>query len=394
MVRGSIIIPIIFISLAGKAEAATFYMIDRDSGTLFTSHNKAIFTQLKPISLRSSSSNKLSFDSSYDNQVTDYIINTKNISNDARFSGNTVSSFPIIGANIVATYHNKNRVSLRPDFIQLVSIKKPLNIANLPSLAPIANHHQLTFDNNEKKPFGFQSGVNFSFPDFSERLTKFATQSISTGAFINPKRSSSFGKDNFNWVSRKPSQLTFIPKVFNPKPHEVFSLEEIHDFNGTMVTGAEVDSRFDNTMKNNQQIIAGLSLINTLNTADPETSTDTVSINWSTFTSKGTVFEESSTSANLFAKFVADTVTPSTISDSSKSLVAPLDFPTRSTIGIQILGFSNSSQFGFMKGDYFSESNQIKPVPEPTSTLPSLIGLLLACYSSLKKRVINPLQVK
>ncbi|MBD2338888.1 hypothetical protein H6G64_18095 [Calothrix sp. FACHB-156] len=394
MVRGSIIIPIIFISLSGKAEAATFYMIDRDSGTLFTSHNKAIVTQLKPISLRYSSSNNLSFDSSYDNQVNDYIINTKNISKDASISGNPVRSFPVIGANIVATYHNKTRVSLRPDFIQIVSIKKPLNSAKPPYLEPVANHHKLTFNNNDKKPFGFQSGANFSFPDFSERLTKFATPSISTGAFINPKRSSSFGKNNFNWVSRKPSKLTFIPKAFNPKPDKVFSLEKIHDFNETIVTGAEVDSRLDNTMKNNQQIIAGLSLINTLKIADPETSTDTGSINLSSFTSKVTVLEESSTSANLFAKFVADTVTPSTISDASKSLVAPLDFPKISTIGIQILGLSNSSQFGFMKSDYFSESNQIKSVPEPTSTLPSLIGLLLACYSSLKKRGINTLQVK
>ncbi|QIR35430.1 hypothetical protein HCG51_00810 [Tolypothrix sp. PCC 7910] len=392
MVRQLIIIPIIFISLTGKAEAATFYMIDRDSRTLSNSPNKAIVTQQKAISLRSVSSNNLSFDSSYDNQFSDYIINSKNISKDASISGNYVSSLPIVGANIVATYHNKTIPNLRPDFIH--TIKKPLNSAKLPSLAPVVNHRQITFDNPEKEAFRFQPGANFSFPYFSKRLTKVANQSISTGAFINPKRSSSISKNNFTWVSKQPSQFTFIPKVFNPKPDEVFSLAEIKDLNGTIVTEAEVDSKLDNIMKNNQQIIAGLSLINTLNPADPETNTDNVSINLGIFTSKDTVLEESSTSANLLAKFVADTVTPSTILDSSKSLVAPLDFPTISTMGIQILGFSNSSQFGFMKGDYFSESNKIKPVPEPTSTLPSLIGLLLACYSSLKKRVTNPLQVK
>ena len=75
----------------------------------------------------------------------------------------------------------------------------------------------------------------------------------------------------------------------------------------------------------NQQLLANLLLINTLNTSDPVASADSVSFTSGGFTSAFNVFESASASADLYARFVSGSVIPSSVAgNSGKSLDSPL----------------------------------------------------------------------
>jgi hypothetical protein len=182
---------------------------------------------------------------------------------------------------------------------------------------------------------------------------------------------SGVGTSSFAWGVGQPSQLSFAPKSFNPKPNEVFSIGTFDYFNGTIFGGTEANSidlllafTFDNAIENNQHLSANLSLINTLNTFDPIASADSVSFTSGGFTSAFNVFEGASASADLYAKFVSGSVIPSSVpGNSGKSLVSPLGFPYISTLGIEVLGFGDASDFGFIEGDDFSGGNSPNPVP-------------------------------
>ena len=146
---------------------------------------------------------------------------------------------------------------------------------------------------------------------------------------------------------------------------------------------------FDNAIENNQQLSAGLSLINTLNTSDPVASADSVSFTSGGFTSAFNVFEGASASADLFAKFVSGAVTPSSVSgNSGKSLASPLVFPDISVLGIDLLGFGDASDFGFIVGDDFSGGNPPNPVPEPSSVILFATGFawLLLAHKKMRNR--------
>jgi hypothetical protein len=451
MLKKLLIAPILLISFVGEAHAANLTITDNNSTTRFISPDGATVTELKPISLLSSAS----FNGG---QFQGYTVKTRSGNGDqitvstydAGSPGTDTNGLPIVGGNIVANYRNNTAPIGTPHFVQFVSTNQPLNGATPPYIDPVPNDDNLPFYWTETERPSFQSGVNLLFKDFSKRSTedlfgtpskldsikweadlfyvnwdggteitvedginwgwetKSATKGTSTGSFVNPSPLtavvSGVGTNNFAWGIGQPSssRLSFTPKLFNPKPNEVFSIGKIDYFNGTIATrtGASsvnllLDFTFDNAMENNQQLSAGLSLINTPNTSDPLASADFVSFTSGGFTSAFNVLEGSSASAELFARFVSGTVIPSTkAGKSGKSLASPLDFPPISMLGIEILGFGNASEGGFIEGDDFSGGNLPKAVPEPSSTLSSMIGLLMAFSWKFKNRRAKTIQIE
>ncbi len=453
--KSTLIAPTLLISFMGGAHAVTLTITDSNSVTRFISPDGATVTELKPISLLSSSSfNTSSFNSSYGGQFSGYTVNTGGSSGDqitvstydAGSPGAAANGLPIVGGNIVATYQNNAIPIGTPHFVQFVDTNQPLGGATPPYLDPAPNDDNLPLYWTETERPMFQSGSNLSFRDYSRRTTddlfgtspaldsitweadlfyvqwdggteitvegginwgwetQSATKGTSAPSFVNPAPStavvSGVGTSTFVWGTGQPSQsqLSFTSKPFNPKPNEVFAIGTLDYFNGTIASGTGANSvdllldfTFDNAMENNQQLSAGLSLINTPNTSDPVASADFVSFSSGGFTSAFNVLEGASASADLFARFVSGAVTPSAVPGSSgKSLASPLDFPAISGLGIEILGFGNPSENGFIEGDDFSGGNLPKAVPEPSSMWSNITVLLLMALSwKFGKRGVN-----
>ncbi|NEP13183.1 MAG: PEP-CTERM sorting domain-containing protein [Symploca sp. SIO2C1] len=449
ILKAALIAPTLLIGFVGGAQALTLTNTDNNSVTRFISPDGATVTELKPISLLSPSSfNTSSFNSSYGGQFGGYTINT-GVSNgdqitvstyDAGSPGAAANGLPVVGGQIVATYQNNILPIGTPHFVQFVNTNQPLGNATPPYLDPAPNDDNLPFYWTETERPTYQSGTNLSFFDFSKRTSddlfgtspkldsitweadlfyvqwdggteitvegginwgwesKSATKGTSAASFVNSSPStavvSGVGTSSFAWGSGQPSQLSFTPKPFNPKPNEVFSLGTLDYFNGTILSGTEassvdllLDFTFDNAMENNQQISAGLSLINTVNTSDPVASADSVSFTSGGFTSAFNVLEGQSASAELFAKFISGTVTPSGApNNSGKSLASPLDFPAISSLSIEILGFGNPSEFGFIEGDDFSEDSLPQSVPEPMTIVGTIAAFSFGVVSHKRKR--------
>ena len=446
ILKSTVIAPTLLIGFMGGANAATFTITDSNSVTRFISADGTTVTELKPISgLSSSSFNTLSFNNSYGGQFSGYTVNTTDSNDDqiaistynAGSRGAAANGLPVVGGQIIATYQNNFLPIGTPNFVQFIETNQPLGGATPPYLDPVPNDDNLPFYYTEAERTRFQLGNNLSFVDFSSRTTdalfgtspalnsiiwesdlfyvqwdggteitvegginwgwetKSATKGNSTASFINPGSStavfSGVGTNAFAWGSGQSSQLSFTPKPFNPKPNEVFAIGTLDFFNGSIVSGTGLSSvdllldlTFDNATENNQQTIAGLSLINTPNTSDPVASADFVSFSSGGFNSTFNVLEGESASADIFARFVSVTVTPSVgPSNSDKSFASPLDVPAISGLGIEILGFGNSSENGFIEGDDFSGGNLPKPVPEPSSIW-SLIAVLIFMALSWK----------
>ena len=434
------------------AHAAPITITDSNSVTRFISPDGATVTELKPVtSLSSSSFNTSSFNSSYGGQFDGYTINTNFSSGDkiavstydAGSTGAAANGLPIVGGNIVATYQNNTVPTETPHFVQFIKTNQPLGGATSPYVDPAPNDDNLPFYWTETERPTFQSGSNLTFKDYSKRSTddlfgtspslnsitweadlfyvqwdggteitvedgmnwgwetKSATKGAVAGSFVNPAPSSAVisgvGTSSFAWGVGQPSQLSFTPKAFNPKPNEVFSVGTLDYSNGIIFSGTGADSidlflnfTFDNAIENNQQLSAGLSLINTLNTSDPVASADYVSFTSGGFTSAFNVFESASASADLFARFMSGSVIPSSVpGNSGKSLASPLDFPSISALRIEMLGFGDASDFGFIEGDDFSGGNPTNPVPEPSSISLLITGLLLSRYRRPGKRGVK-----
>jgi hypothetical protein len=133
-----------------------------------------------------------------------------------------------------------------------------------------------------------------------------------------------------------------------------------------------------------------LILINTPNTNDPITSADSVSFSSGGFTSAFNVLEQQSASAELFAKFVTGTITPSTAPEGGKSLDVPLTFANTPGLSLQILGFGNASQFGFVSGDNFSGGGTPQAIPEPMTALGTFTAIGLGV---VLKRTRNRMKI-
>ena len=71
--------------------------------------------------------------------------------------------------------------------------------------------------------------------------SKSATKGTAAASFVNPAPStavvSGVGTSSFSWGVGQPSQLSFTPKFFNPKPNEVFSIGTLDYFNGVIFSG-------------------------------------------------------------------------------------------------------------------------------------------------------------
>lgn len=449
--RSILIAIILSIGFVSGAHGVPITITDSNSVTRFISPDGATVTELKPVtSLSSSSFNTLSFNSSYGGQFSGYTVNTGSSSGDkitvstydAGSSGAAANGLPLVGGNIVATYQNNAVPTGTPHFVQFINTNQPLGGATSPYVDPAPNDDNLPFYWTETERPAFQSGSNLTFKDYSKRSTddlfgtspslnsisweanlfyvqwdggtgitvedgmnwgwetKSATKGAVAASFVNPAPStaviSGVGTSSFAWGDGQPSQsqLSFTSKSFNPKPNEVFSIGTLDYFNGTISSGTGADSidlclnfMFDNAIENNQQLLANLSLLNTLNTSDPVASADSVSFTSGGFTSAFNVFESASASADLYARFVSGSVIPSSVAgNSGKSLDSPLDFPYISVLGIEILGFGDASEFGFIEGDDFSGGN---PVPEPSTILlfiTGIAGLLISRYKNLGVR--------
>lgn len=438
--RNILITITLLIFFVSVVHAVPITITDSNSVTRFISPDGATVTELKPVtSLSSSSFNTSSFNSSYGGHFSGYTVNTGSSSGDqitvstydAGSPGAAANGLPIVGGNIVATYQNSSAPTKTPHFVQFVKTNQPLGGATSPYVDPASNDDNLPFYWTETERSTFQSGSNLTFKDYSRRSTddlfgtspslnsitweadlfyvqwdggtdiavedginwgwetKSATKGTVAASFVNPAPStavvSGVGTSSFAWGEGQPSWLSFTPKSFNSKPNEVFSVGTLHYFNGVIHAGTEANSidllfdyLFDNALENNQQLSAGLSLINTLNTSDPVASADYVSFTSGGFTSAFNVFEGASASADLYAKFVSGSVIPSSVpGNSGKSLASPLDFPYISTIGIEILGFGDASEFGFIEGDDFSGGNSSNIVPEPSTISLFMVGLFL-----------------
>lgn len=423
------------VNVIEEVHASTFSVTDSNSVTRFISPDGTTVTELKPItSLPSSSFNTSAFNNSYGGQFSGYAIKTRSSASDritvntydAGSSGLSSSGLPIVGGKISATYQNDSTPTETPNFVQFINSNRPFSGAtSTPYIDPVPNDDNLPFYWTETERPRFQSGNNLTFSDYSRRTTddlfgttpaldsitwqanlyyvqwdgnkevtveggiswgwetKSATKGSTVASFVNPAPTtaavSGVGTNNFSWGIGQPSRLSFTPKSFNPKPNEVFSLGTLNYFNGAIYagTGASsvdllLDFQFANAVENNQQLSAGLSLINTPNTSDPFASADSVSFTSGGFTSSFNVLEGMSASADLYAKFSSGRIIPSSGSGSSgKSFDSPLNFPSLSTLGIQILGFGDASNFGFISGGDFSGGNSPSAIPEP-----SLISLL------------------
>jgi hypothetical protein len=442
------VVPLVMIGFVGESHAATFSVMDASSVTRFISPDGSTVVNLKPISsLSPSSFNKASFDSSYGGQFSGYTVNTKDSKGDhidiSTYDAGIKGSYkglPIIGGKIDATYQNDTALTGIPNFVQFVNTNQPANGAISPYVDPAKNDDNLPFYWTEAERPRYQSGKNLGFQDFSTRYTdelfgltpkrdsitweadlyhvqwdgakaitvggginwgweaKSATKGKANASFVNPAPDSAVvsgvGSNNFSWGSGQPSQLLFTPKSFNPKPDEVFSLGILSFFNGTIASASGADSvdlaidlMFNNAIENNQQLSASLAIVNTLNTDDPIASADSVSFTSGGFKSSFNVLEGANASVDLFARFKSAAGIPIVL-PSDKSIDSPLIFPSISKLDIEILGFGNASEFGFIEGDDFSGGNILGTTAIPTPSI--LPGLISMGFGVLRKRRKEP----
>lgn len=424
--------------MAASAHAASVSVTDPNSTTRFITPDGAVVVELKPATaLASSAFNTTSFGSSYGGQFSGWTVTTSASADDAitvstydaASPGAAANGLPIVGGDIRLTYANGAVPTQTPHFTQFVSTNQPLGGATPPYLDPAPNDDALPFYWTEAERPGRQSGANLAFSDFSRRTTddlfgatpaldsikweadlfygqwdgattldveggvnwgweaKSATKGVVDGAFVNPGPGSAVtsgvGTASFAWGTGQPSTLGFTPVAFNPKPNEPFTLGKLNFFNGTIGAGTgatsvdlQLDFDFLNAPENDQTDTVSFSLVNTPNSSDPVASADFLSFTFGGTTSTFNVLEGRSASADLVAVFIAGAVQQSTVANrTGKSLDEPLDFPPFSPLSLNILGFGNPSDFGFVT---------TTPVPLPAPAL--LLAAGLAAIGALAGR--------
>ncbi len=396
---------------AGPVHAATISLTDPNSVDRFITPDGSVVVELKPLqALSSADFNTSSFNNSYGGQFSGYTINQGGSTGDAitvdtydaGSTGSAGNGLPVVGGNIRLVYQNGTAPTSTPHFTQFVDTNQPLGGASPPYLDPAPNDDNLPFYWTEAERPGVQSGSMLAFRDFSKRRTdelfgtpaakdsidweadlfygqwdgtttlnveggvrwgweaKSATKGTAAASFINPTPGSAVtsgvGTSSFAWGSGQPSQLSFSPETFNPKPNEPFSLGRLTYFNGAITSGTGADSvdlqldlGFDNAPENDKTDTVGFSLVNTPNTDDPQASADFVSFTFGNRTTTFNVLEGLTASADLVGIFRGGSFQQSTVANQTgKSLADPLDFPAISTFGFDVVGFGNPSDFGFV----------------------------------------------
>ncbi|MEB3260043.1 MAG: choice-of-anchor K domain-containing protein [Cyanobacteriota bacterium] len=186
---------------------------------------------------------------------------------------------------------------------------------------------------------------------------KKATVGNISGTFSNPTPSSAVitgaGTSTLGWGSGDPSSISFAGLPFDTQPGEVFNLGRLTFYNGSILSGTGADAalinlafNFENIPEKNTVKQFSLAINNTLNTADPIASADSVTL--SDFGYTFNVLEGRSASVSLLGMLTSSLTGTPQGTESGAWLYSDGGIDPMPEYNLMIVGFADPSDGGFV----------------------------------------------
>jgi hypothetical protein len=236
-----------------------------------------------------------------------------------------------------------------------------------------------------------------------------ATIGLVAGRFNapTPSRAITAGTNtaNFKWGTQSPSSIAFNSAGFDTLPNTVFKLGTLTYRNGASPreTSAEqvnlsVLINFINVPEKNFKLDVPLTLINTLNNADPVASADRVSLGSWGYTFN--VVENQTASVDIFAKLTTDLTSNKVGATIDGATFEPTTFERSPNYKLSIVSIANATPGGFITSNptpkpIATPSNPPESVPTPQPQQPSpiiiislglfVIGVVIAIVRILRR---------